>query len=193
MKKKRLVHVSYDLVDKFVPRIPKQRAKDENASIERICVAPDISHAMLAIPQFATVAEYMRELKLPVIIHVYYLESNSIMNWEEVAKYVPDAPYTKESWILEEPASVHRVDYEIVNFKIKQGHDTNGDELACILEYKLKRCKYQSNVDIFLNSFIRNADVEKEKRLRKMFDELSFRGIMSNVGKEIIEKMVMKQ
>lgn len=45
----------------------------------------------------------------------------------------------------------------------------------------------------FLNSFIRNADVEKEKRLRKMFDELSFRGIMSNVGKEIIEKMVMKQ
>ena len=52
MKKNCMVHCSFDLVDHFEPRVPKNRIegkKSEDGTIARICVASDIRNAINAI------------------------------------------------------------------------------------------------------------------------------------------------
>lgn len=50
------VHVSFDIVEKFIPRVPRQRCQGEDMSIPRICVADTILDAINAIPQAGIVA-----------------------------------------------------------------------------------------------------------------------------------------
>ena len=48
MKKNCMVHCSFDLVDHFEPRVPKNRIegkKSEDGTIARICVASDIRNS----------------------------------------------------------------------------------------------------------------------------------------------------
>ena len=42
----KLVHVSFDEVERFVPRVPKQICPDEDNTTPRICVAPNILSAI---------------------------------------------------------------------------------------------------------------------------------------------------
>ena len=63
-----MVHVSFDLVDEFIPRVPKQRCEGENNTIKRICVAPSIIEALNAIPQAGFVVRNMKSLGLPCLI-----------------------------------------------------------------------------------------------------------------------------
>lgn len=79
-----MVHVSFDLVDEFIPRVPKQRCEGENNTIKRICVAPSIIEALNAIPQAGLVVRNMKSLGLPVIIHCYYLKADKVMSNDEV-------------------------------------------------------------------------------------------------------------
>ena len=83
----RMVHVSFDLVDEFIPRIPSQRIEgtyNEEAKTKRICVSGDIHKAVRAIPQFAQVLNYMKALGLPLLIHAYYMKSDSIYRFSKV-------------------------------------------------------------------------------------------------------------
>lgn len=54
-----MVHVSFDEVERFVPRVPKQICPDEDNTTPRICVAPNILSAIQAMPQGGTVAYNM--------------------------------------------------------------------------------------------------------------------------------------
>lgn len=68
------VHVSFDIVDHFAPRIPKQRCPEEDATISRICVAENLTMAINALPQSGDVICAMKDLRLPIIIHAYYIK-----------------------------------------------------------------------------------------------------------------------
>lgn len=61
-----MVHVSFDEVERFVPRVPKQICPDEDNTTPRICVAPNILSAIQAMPQGGTVAYNMARVGVPV-------------------------------------------------------------------------------------------------------------------------------
>ena len=76
MKKNFMVHCSFDLVDHFEPRVPKNRIegkKSEDGTIARICVASDIRNAINAIPGGGQTVQLMQQMGMPIIIHAYYL------------------------------------------------------------------------------------------------------------------------
>jgi hypothetical protein len=97
----KLVHVSFDEVERFVPRVPKQICPDEDNTTPRICVAPNILSAIQAMPQGGTVAYNMARIGVPVVIHAYYIESDAILMPEQIADKVPDAVATGEMWVME--------------------------------------------------------------------------------------------
>lgn len=45
------IHISFDIVDEFTPRVPRQRCPGEDETVPRICVAEDILNAVNAVPQ----------------------------------------------------------------------------------------------------------------------------------------------
>ena len=67
------IHISFDIVDEFIPRVPRQRCPGEDETVPRICVAEDILNAVNAVPQAGLVMENMKNIGLPVVIHAYYL------------------------------------------------------------------------------------------------------------------------
>lgn len=180
-----MVHVSFDLVDEFIPRVPKQRCDGENDTIKRICVASSIIEALNAIPQAGLVVRNMKSLGLPVIIHCYYLKADKVMSNDEVQKYVPDAEFTGETWILEKPKAVNRVDYEIADCIVKQGVDAFGNEQFEVRLPEIKQVKYQSNIDNFFKVFSQNPN---ERKMREIFERQSYRKVLANFDDEIIEK-----
>ena len=95
----KLVHVSFDEVERFVPRVPKQICPDEDNTTPRICVAPNILSAIQAMPQGGTVAYNMARVGVPVVIHAYYIESDAILMPEQIVDKVPDAVVTGEMWV----------------------------------------------------------------------------------------------
>lgn len=182
-----MIHVSFDLVDEFIPRVPKQRCMGENDTIKRICAAPSIIEALNAIPQAGLVVRNMKSLGLPVIIHCYYLKAGKVMSNEEVQEYVPDATDTREMWILEKPKAVNRVDYEITDCIVKQGVDAFGNEQFEVRLPEIKRVKHQSNIDNFFKVF--SYSLSKEREMREIFEMQSYRKVLANFDDDIIEKV----
>lgn len=82
------VHLSFDLVEEFVPRIPKSRLEKEDAVTPRICVAKYISQALSALPAAGKTIEAMLEIGMPVIIHAYYLQSDAVIQTEDLLEAV---------------------------------------------------------------------------------------------------------
>ena len=60
------IHVSFDIVDEFTPRVPRQRCPGEDETVPRICVAEDILNAVNAVPQAGLVMENMNPGKYGV-------------------------------------------------------------------------------------------------------------------------------
>lgn len=176
-----LVHVSFEIIDEFIPRIPKDRADGEDNTIPRICVTTDIVRAINALPNGSLVLHKMRVLKLPTIIHVYYLKADKVMSNEEVAKHVPDALSSGEMWILEKPKSVYRVDYEITDMIQSEIKDCNSKDIYATWSISKKRCKYQSNIDNFCKVF--------GEDFRGLFATISYRRILTNLDSKLIEKL----
>ena len=110
-----MVHVSFDVVDNFYPRIPMHQIINENKSIKRICVTNSIRNSLEDVPGSYRILHNMQKLKLPLIIHAYYMVSKSFLISDEIHEYVPDVSTTKEIWILDKPNTVKRVDYEIID------------------------------------------------------------------------------
>ena len=65
----KLIHVSFDEVEKFIPRIPKQICPNEDNTTPRICVAQNVLCAIQAMPQGGEVIYYMARLGVPVVVH----------------------------------------------------------------------------------------------------------------------------
>lgn len=184
-----MVHVSFDRVEEFVPRVPQICYPEDNNSIKRICVNPTVLSALQSIPQCGKMFHYMKHLGLPIIIHAYYLKSNNVMSNEEVSKYVPDVKETGEMWILDKSTSVHRVDYEIKFFyappSIKIGNKLKENFVSSIV---MKRCKFQSNVDNVCKLYESSCTEELLREIRELFKREGYRSLFMCAG-EMTEKV----
>lgn len=180
-----MVHVSFDRVSEFVPRVPENRCPGENSTISRICVALSIEDALNAMPRAGVLMDYMRQLGLPIILHVYHLEGGRVMPSEEVMQYVPDAEISHEMWLLEKPKKIYREDYEILDFETRAYTDRFGHEMRGIYGIRMQKCRYQSNTENFLNEY---AGESRKEKIRSIIRENTFRVVLDNIGAEIIQK-----
>ncbi|MGN0414878.1 MAG: hypothetical protein ACI4FX_05250 [Agathobacter sp.] len=180
-----MVHVSFDRVSDFVPRVPENRCPGENSTIPRICVAPSIEDALNAMPRAGVVMDYMRQLGLPIILHVYHLEGGRVMSSEEIKQYVPDASLSHEMWLLDRPKKTYREDYEILDFTTRTYTDRFWHEMRGIYGIRTQKCRFQSNTENFLNKY---ADESRKEKLRGIIRENTFRVVLDNIGAELIQR-----
>lgn len=184
--KSKLIHVSFDEVMEFVPRVPKQICPNEDNTTPRICVAPDIMSAIQAMPQGGTVVYNMARLGVPVVVHAYYIVSDAILMSEQIADKVPDAVATGEMWVMAVPAEVRRIDYEIVDPYVPMRIDRNGTRERLLLLYgELKRVRYQDNWRNLSTRTARNQ--EAVEWFLKTKPNISYRTFMSNMNDELLK------
>lgn len=176
----RYVHCSFDIVDEFVPRIPKTRCKIEDDTIPRICVAPDIRHCLFAMPGAGRIIEFAKAVGMPIVIHAYYLTADKVL--EDVSDKVADAEFTKEMWLLSEPTRVYRVDYEITSCLVRDGKDISGDDVKQVLCVEIKRVPFTDNLkelfcfadvecDIPFSKIAGSMDLDMARQIGKKRDE----------------------
>ena len=186
MKKRKLIHVSFDLVNGFAPRISAQVCPGEDETIPRICVSPSIIKALQSIPQAGEVRYYMEEIGVPIIIHAYYMKSDAVLMPEQIADKVPDALATGETWIMEIPVVVRRFDYEIVNPFIIKKKDGNGTVERFLVGYdSLKRVDYQDNWRNLARKMGRGKRAEDYFMSHK--PDLTYRCFMSNLDDDLLK------
>ena len=172
----KLIHVSFDLVKEFIPRVPKQRCPEEDGTIPRICVSPSLEKCLQAVPQAGEVLHQMKELGLPLIIHGYYMECKHPLY--DVSKYVGDAEATGEMWILDKPDKIRRIDYEVIFDDFLWYTDAYGAKQRFPVGMKFKRVKYQDNMMNFLDMIF--DENERKSEFVRQFPQLTFRQLMWN-------------
>lgn len=178
---RKMIHVSFDLVDNFKPRIPKNRCIGEDWTIPRICAGQSIRGCLSSMPKAGDTMHRMKQMGLPVIIHAYYMRcKHAVFDTE---KYVPDANTTGEIWLLESPSEVHRVDYEVRFRECKWYTDLYGYKQRYPVGVRLRRTKYQDNIENFADNFC-----QSEKARREMIEclrKITFRTFISNIDDEM--------
>ena len=122
----------------------------------------------------------MQKLKLPLIIHAYYMVSKSFLISDEIHEYVPDVNTTKEIWILDKPNTVKRVDYEIID---PDFISYNG--MILLINYKLKRVKLQDNVMNLFNSI----DCKNLSELRNIIQKIGYGRFIYEFGDILIQRI----
>ena len=122
----------------------------------------------------------MQKLKLPLIIHAYYMVSKSFLISDEIHEYVPDVNTTKEIWILDKPNTVKRVDYEIID---PDFISYNG--MILLMNYKLKRVKFQDNVMNLFNSI----DCKNLSELRNIIQKIGYGRFIYEFGDILIQRI----
>lgn len=178
--RKSMVHVSFDPVMHFVPRVPEQRIEgiySEDSSTKRICIAPTVLRALQSIPQSALVLQYMQWLELPLVIHAYYLTGDF---YKPSVEEVPDAPLTQEHWLLKEPESVLRKDYEVTHFSSVEVMDQNHVTFDMVTSIQLKPCRFTDNYGSLKNRFGVPQDIGFPAGV-------SYRTFLANCGEELLE------
>ena len=130
MRKQKFIHVSFDPVSDFEPRIPSNRAKDEDAIKKRICcilskgsLQDDVIYALNASPCAGEVLQRIVSHGFDPVLHVYEFQSTKYMFPWEVQEYVPDAIYSGECWLLEKPKSFIHKCYNVSSFKTESVKD----------------------------------------------------------------------
>lgn len=184
-KSKAMVHVSFDTVEQFIPRVPQQRCINEDSTTPRICVAPDLTSALQAIPQAGEVIYNMKRIGVPVIIHAYYLQCGAVLKADEIN--VPDACVTGEMWLTDAPSKVYRCDFELTDSYTVLRKDKYGTEGRMLLCARYKRVKHQDNWKN-LAYYVSDTEKRAEKFLKKKPD-ITFRTFMSNLDEELIKCM----
>lgn len=175
-----MVHCSFDLVDQFVMRVPKQRVEGkypEEDKTARICVSSSVKKALRAIPQSGMVMTYMRKLGLPIIVHAYYVRADNF--YKPTVLEVPDVKWTDEYWLLCLPKSIYRRDYEITEFETSYITDLNGVEAEFVTDVHLRPVKFQDNMVNLCGVF--HADY------RKLPKGVTFRAFMANCGDDLLK------
>ena len=178
MSKTKLIHCSFDLVDRFEPRVPDSRIKVvgmEDAETPRICVAPSVLHCLKAIPKSGETIRWMRAVGLKPIIHAYYLKSDRV--YQPTKAQVADVGWTREMWILDTPKDWHRRDYEIVYCGMEDGWDSFGNDVVCINSVDLKQVSYTDS----LRDLIEGIGLEYADFMAR-FPYLKFRELATNVN-----------
>ena len=112
-----LVHVSFEEVKSFIPRVPQERAKGENKTVKRICFSEGIEKAMNAIPLGGYALRGMLKSKrVTPILHVYFciVSDNPDVRFVppetvQMKYHVLDAESMREWWALDIPKLEHRL------------------------------------------------------------------------------------
>lgn len=117
------IHVSFDPVERFVPRIPRNRMFNEDETTERISVGTQLLPCLHAVPYgIDTLYRAYTELKdapfLHPVLHVYTLWTEEIA-YRPTVKEVPDVEKSGERWLLKEPEYVTREDLLVTNMEYK--------------------------------------------------------------------------
>ncbi len=129
----------------------------------------------------------MRELGLPILVQVYYLQSDSVMSNEEVRKYVPDAEYTGEMWITKAPKKVYHRTYEIIDFLAPKRTDMFGVEGHFVMLIDTIRVKRRKNIDNFIEALYLSEMQANE--FKGLIQKISFRSMMEVLNKTDIAQL----
>lgn len=173
---RKYIHVSLDIVERFVPRIPGQRIPGEDGTIPRICVSNRLLDCINAMPSGPEALQSMERLGVPLVIHAYYMQAEQVLPTKEVARYVPDAEWSHESWLLTEPTKVYRVDYHVVNpqfFKPKIGP-------LKLLAADFKRCPFTDNTKELAN----RLGVQKKSDFANLMKKYGLSCVLYNMWEE---------
>lgn len=171
---KTYVHVSFEVVESFVPRIPQQVIEGKEDSVtKRICAAPDVISALNAVPEAGFAIQGMQILNMPVIVHAYYLSGEFV---KPTTEQVPDQEQTGEMWLINRPSKVHRVDYRLENILMIKHTDKNHITQPYLVGCKLKRTKFCDNAES-LRFILRN------NQSTKLLAQYSFRTIAANIAR----------
>lgn len=106
--------------------------------------------------------------------------SKSFLISDEIHEYVPDVNTTKEIWILDKPNTVKRVDYEIID---PDFISYNG--MILLMNYKLKRVKFQDNVMNLFNSI----DCKNLSELRNIIQKIGYGRFIYEFGDILIQRI----
>ena len=174
------IHTSFDLVNKFEPRVPQERNSYEEDRTNRICVSTNLLGAVRGIPGSGFVIKQMLECNLPVIIHAYYLES--LDYYQPSIQEVPDQDYTNEVWLLKEPLSVIRADYKMEKIQLKNLGKYKEKDLYYIMDADFHPIPYSDNLKNL------NQKFHKAEYVSQVMN-ISFRSFMWNLGEELSDKI----
>lgn len=176
------IHASFDLVEQFIPRVPKRRAPGEDDRIPRICVSDRLLYCVNSMPFGPQALRDMESFGISIVIHAYYLKGDKILAPDEVAKYVPDAECFQESWLLTAPTSIRRIDYRIENMQFYQP-----DGILRLLSADFTRCRFTDNKEEIVKKLhICNADAFDE--MVKRYGTASIFYNLSEKFREILQK-----
>jgi hypothetical protein len=132
-----LYHVSFDPVEEFILRIPKNRCPGEDDVTPRICFAEGLHLAVSSMPQGGQALRGMLEFnekykvktKITPILHCYMCRE-----WEQPGVFLPpeqikdkvgDAEGTREWWAIKIP-KVNHVMMQIFDAKFRDATDKFG-------------------------------------------------------------------
>ena len=176
----KLYHVSYNKVDRFIPRVPKERAEGENDDIPRICFSDSIEKCIAAKPSGPTALEIAEEEGIPVCLYVYSIntedyDKRDLFDPTEVFLWgVPDARITHEWWLLCEPDAISESVIEVISFDVHL-HPTSGNPIVEHLRYLPADPKRMILGDL----------LTAKARREDGFEDITFDRILLNVGSEI--------
>lgn len=169
------VHVSFDQVQKFTPRVPKQRIQGEDDITKRICVAENVVSALRAIPEAGYAIRGMQLLHMPVVIHAYYLTGDAIV---PTLKQLPDQKRTGEKWMLEKPKNVYHACYLLESPLLLEHTDLFGVTQPYLVGCKLKRVKNLDNREILFERFANKTEILAKYSFRTIASALGQYGAM---------------
>ncbi len=188
--RKNYIHVSFDEVTEFIPRIPKFRCTGEDDTIPRICVAESIRNCLRSAPGAGLAVKNLNGAGISFVIHSYLLwpHYGSVKHTGWVKQHVPDAEFSGEIWLTKPPRLVQRRDYEILEPEYATSQDDH--QYPIITDCKLKRVKNQNNWELFWNKFRPGEPMPPQFAM----PDISYRTLAENLDKMIdaINERTMK-
>lgn len=183
-----LFHVSYDVskdIKEFIPRIPVDRAEDEESLTPRICVAPTIEGCLTAIP---SACNLIKDTRVRFLFKVYEIEDvkpRNLLSNRWVKRFVPDAKHTGERWIVRQKA-VPSKSYLALMKKAHLGtepiYDSTGewdeDVLVC------RKMEYERSKEDYDRTFLYKID--------SVEDLCEIKKIASSLGLSILEEGLLE-
>ena len=183
-RQSKYIHVSFDIVNSFEPRVPKSRIEGEDGTIPRICVTNRLLDCINAMPSGPETLQAMQQLGLPLIIHAYYMQAQGIWDTETVINYVPDARCYHESWIRTVPTHVRRVDYRVME---PQFYQTKSGPLR-LLGAQFKRCSFSDNVTKLADLF----HLHDSSTFAELIRKYGYAKVMFNLKDEFLKLLDAK-
>ena len=178
---RKYIHVSFDLVDQFEPKIPDTTLDREDKVTPRICTAPTLLDALQAMTHPAMVIRKLKEIGIPPIIHAYYLTSDKICI--PTVEQLPDVDITGERWIMDRPSKVLRRDYQIVDDEyLPRINLIDGKRSYFLLSCRFIPVHYQDNYQNLWNAVL-GMDHSDRKAIHNVERVIPFRTLMQELSK----------